>query len=190
MSERDNRTGTFVRSGRLVPCPGSTNTATRAASTAPHTPTRTCSSLCAPSVTGGDSSSPPPAPTCRVRPEPTTWSAIEYAAHSRDVTALHVYGVEQALTEDEPRYPPISDDVLNHAVSAYGEAEPNDVADELTEAACRLAQLADSAGAGTWTRGLTVGETRSDVRRLLEHALHDSQHHLDDVERGLTTLSG
>ena len=126
----------------------------------------------------------------RVRPEPTTWSAIEYAAHSRDVTALHVYGVEQALTEDEPRYPPISDDVLNHAVSAYGEAEPNDVADELTEAACRLAQLADSAGTGAWTRGLTVGETRSDVRRLLEHALHDSQHHLDDVERGLTTLSG
>jgi hypothetical protein len=26
------------------------------------------------------------------------------------------------------------------------------------------------------------------VRRLIEHALHDSRHHLDDVERGLASL--
>jgi hypothetical protein len=49
--------------------------------------------------------------------------------------------------------------------------------------------LADDAGVGAWSRGLTVGVTRSDVRRLLEHALHDSQHDLDDVERGVTTMS-
>ena len=42
-----------------------------------------------------------------VRPEPNVWSAIEYAAHSRDITALHVFGVEQALTGDEPSYPAI-----------------------------------------------------------------------------------
>jgi DinB superfamily len=125
----------------------------------------------------------------RTRPAPTTWSAIEYAAHSRDVTALHVYGVEQALTQDEPRYPAISDDLVNQAVSAYGDADPDEVSDELIKAACRLAQLADDAGVDAWTRGLTIGETRSDVRRLLEHALHDSQHHLDDVERGLATMS-
>ena len=124
----------------------------------------------------------------RTRPAPTTWSAIEYAAHSRDVTALHAYGVEQALTRDEPTYPPISDDVINQTVSAYGDANADEVVDELTQAAHRLAQLADDAGVGAWTRGLTVGETRSDVRRLLEHALHDSQHHLDDVERGVSTM--
>ena len=28
----------------------------------------------------------------RMRPEPAVWSAIEYAAHSRDITALHVFG--------------------------------------------------------------------------------------------------
>jgi hypothetical protein len=37
-------------------------------------------------------------------------------------------------------------------------------------------------------RGLTIGDSRSDVRRLLEHALHDSLHHLEDVERGLSLL--
>ena len=35
----------------------------------------------------------------RVRPGAGVWSAIEYAAHSRDVTALHVFGVRQALTQ-------------------------------------------------------------------------------------------
>jgi DinB superfamily len=124
----------------------------------------------------------------RTRPEPGTWSAIEYAAHSRDVTALHAYGVEQALTQDEPTFPPIGDDLAEAAAVAYADAEPEEVLQALAVAAERLARLADDAGLDAWTRGLTIGETRSDVRRLLEHALHDSRHHLDDVDRGLASL--
>jgi imidazolonepropionase-like amidohydrolase len=124
----------------------------------------------------------------RSRPDPNTWSAIEYAAHTRDVTALHAYGVEQALTQDEPVFPPIRDDLAEAAAAAYADADPDEVLQALGVAAERLARLADDAGVEAWSRGLTVGETRSDVRRLLEHALHDSQHHLDDVERGLASL--
>jgi hypothetical protein len=124
----------------------------------------------------------------RERPDPDVWSAIEYAAHSRDITALHVFGVEQALTLDEPSFPEIADDLVDAAASDYADADPTIVADALEEHATRLAQLADDAGPGAWTGGLTIGETRLDVRRLLEHALHDSMHHLDDVERGLTRL--
>jgi hypothetical protein len=124
----------------------------------------------------------------RTRPEPHAWSAIEYAAHSRDVTALHAYGVEQALTHDEPVYPPLGDDAIEEAARTYVTVDPREVCDALSAAAARLAQLASDAGVSAWTRGLTVGDTRSDVRRLLEHALHDSQHHLDDVTRGLTLL--
>jgi hypothetical protein len=125
----------------------------------------------------------------RVRPAADTWSAIEYAAHSRDITALHAFGVEQALTRDEPAYPPIGDSVVDDAASTYGDADPDAVCDALDTAAHRLAQLAGDAGVDAWTRGLTVGGTRSDVRRLLEHALHDSEHHLGDVERGLRAIS-
>jgi hypothetical protein len=124
----------------------------------------------------------------RIRPAPQTWSAIEYAAHSRDITALHAYGVEQALTHDEPAFPPIGDDVAEAAAVTYADSNPDEVVQELGVAAERLARLADEAGVDAWTRGLTVGESRSDVRRLLEHALHDSQHHLGDVERGLAIL--
>jgi len=116
------------------------------------------------------------------------WSAIEYAAHTRDVIALHVYEVEQAVTADEPIFPPIGDDLVESAVATYGDADSDKVTAELTAQALRLAEVAQDAGSDVWARGLTIGDTRSDVRRLLEHALHDSIHHRGDVERGLAVL--
>ena len=125
----------------------------------------------------------------RVRPEPLTWSAIEYAAHSRDITALHVWAVEQALSGGEPVLPDVDgDDLVEAAVSGYADADPTEVLDALEGHADRLADVARRAGTAAWVRGITFGESRSDVRRLLEHALHDSRHHLDDVGRGLATL--
>ena len=124
----------------------------------------------------------------RLRPQPEVWSAIEYAAHTRDIIALHVYGVEQALTVDEPVFPQIDDDLVESAAATYRDADSDKVAAELTSQAIRLARIAHDAGDEVWARGLTIGGTRSDVRRLLEHALHDSLHHLGDVEHGLALL--
>jgi hypothetical protein len=127
----------------------------------------------------------------RARPAPATWSAVEYAAHSRDVTTLHVWAVEQALGGHEPVLPEVAaDDLIESAAGDYAEADPADVADVLEDQADRLADVADHAGPGAWTWGITIGGSRSDVRRLLEHGLHDSRHHLDDVERGLAELRG
>ena len=125
----------------------------------------------------------------RVRPAPTTWSALEYAAHSRDVTLLHGFGVEAALTGDEPVLPAVEPGLVDAAAENYGAEDPDAVLDALAAAAVHLADLA-AAQPDDWARGLTLGTERSDVRRLLEHALHDSTHHLDDVERGLTQLRG
>jgi len=125
----------------------------------------------------------------RDRPAPATWSSIEYAAHSRDVTALHVWAVEQALEGGEPVLPEVAgDDLIESAAATYAEADPADVADALEDQADRLADVAGHAGSATWSRGITIGASRSDVRRLLEHGLHDSRHHLDDVGRGLAEL--
>lgn len=125
----------------------------------------------------------------RKRPAPATWSALEYAAHSRDITALHVFGVEQALTIDEPTFPEIAgDELVESAAANYGSEDPELVALELDEQALKLAELAQASGPASWSRGITFGSSRSDVRRLLEHALHDSHHHLADVSEGLTLL--
>jgi hypothetical protein len=104
-------------------------------------------------------------------------------------TALHAFGVEQALTVDEPSYPAIAaDELIESAAATYVSSDPDEVVNSLDGEASRLAQLADDAGTGAWSRGLTIGGARSDVRRMLGHALHDSLHHLDDVERGLIFL--
>jgi hypothetical protein len=125
----------------------------------------------------------------RTRPAPEVWSAVEYAAHSRDITTLHVFGVEQALTGDEPVFPAIAaDDMISAAAADYGTADPDEVATELARQATLLADAAAAAGSEAWSRGLTIGDERSDVRALLEHGLHDSLHHLADVERGLALL--
>jgi len=125
----------------------------------------------------------------RVRPAPSTWSAIEYAAHSRDITALHAWAVEQALCGTEPVLPELdADDLIGAAAAGYQDEDPSDVVRELGIHAHRLADTAGHAGTSTWDRGITIGGSRSDVRRLLEHGLHDSRHHLDDVRRGLGAL--
>jgi hypothetical protein len=127
-------------------------------------------------------------PQLRVRPTPDVWSAIEYEAHTRDVIALHAFGVEQALTRVEPIYPPIEERLADAAAETYGTADAGVVAYQIERDARRLAQQAHDATALAWPRRLTIGDHRSDVRQLLEHALHDALHHLDDVERGLAKL--
>jgi len=125
----------------------------------------------------------------RLRPAPETWSALEYAAHSRDVTALHVFGVEQALTIDEPRFPEIAaSELVERAAASYASEEPGVVGMELEDQARKLADLAQASGPASWSRGITVGGSRSDVRFLLEHALHDSHHHVVDVKNGLAIV--
>ena len=125
----------------------------------------------------------------RKRPAPATWSALEYAAHSRDITALHVFGVEQALTIDEPKLPEIAaNDLVENAATTYASEDPDVVGSELESQVLRLADLAQASGPASWSRGITVGNSRSDVRQLLEHALHDSCHHLVDVNRGLAMM--
>ena len=121
----------------------------------------------------------------RTRPAPGVWSALEYVAHSRDITALHVFGVEQALTVDEPRYPAFEEGLADKAAADYNHENVDEVLDALDTEARRLAALAP----GGWRRGLTTGDRRQDVRGLVEHALHDSTHHLQDVERGLAEIS-
>jgi hypothetical protein len=128
-------------------------------------------------------------PELRIRPEPDVWSAIEYAAHSRDITALHAFGVEQALAGEEPVYPAImADDLIETAAADYIDDDHEAVVDAISTEAGRLADMAAAAPIDDWELGLTVGSERMTVRRLLEHALHDSLHHIGDVECGVLLL--
>ena len=125
----------------------------------------------------------------RLRPAPDTWSALEYAAHSRDVTALHVFGVEQALTVDEPGFPAIAGEELVQSASAsYAAQDPGVVGMELENRDSKACRSGSGIRAVLMVSRHHNRRLASDVRLLLEHALHDSHHHLVDVENGLVIL--
>ena len=125
----------------------------------------------------------------RRRPAPQTWSALEYAAHSRDITALHAFGVEEALTIDEPMFPQLDGDAARRErLRGLRRARPRRCRGGARRCGSKTGRFGPGIRACLMVRGITFGSTRRDVRSLLEHALHDSHHHLIDVENGLADL--
>ena len=72
-------------------------------------------------------------------------------------------------------------------------------ADDLRHQLLRLAEWNETATDDQWTAPLRMADERAeeiwhrsgipDAAAALRHALHDAQHHLDDVERGLAAVS-
>src|SRR5919108_5715243 len=68
----------------------------------------------------------------RERPGHDVWSALEYAAHTRDVLMLHRRALGPILDGDRPTYPGVepSDDAPDYG---YNSLDPSRVLDELEE---------------------------------------------------------
>ena len=123
----------------------------------------------------------------RERPAPDTWSALEYAAHVRDVFDNYHRWIGQILNEDRPVLEgPAPDDLALER--KYGEDDPAAVADALAANAERLAALVQTVPADGWDRvGVRRGEERS-VRLHARRAVHEGNHHLLDIGRGLRAV--
>jgi hypothetical protein len=125
----------------------------------------------------------------RRRPDPATWSALEYAAHVRDVFALYQHRIRRALIEDHPRFRPVDPDAAA-ADGGYAGLDPATVADELAANAESLAVTLDGVEPDDWTRaGLRDGEELS-VLWMARQAVHEGSHHLLDIGRVLRTVRG
>lgn len=120
----------------------------------------------------------------RRRPEPTTWSALEYAAHVRDVFGEHTSRVRRALDENRPELTDPGYDELARS-RRYNDQDPLTVADELAANAELLASTLETVPADAWDRvGLRGGEERT-VLFTARRAVHEGNHHLLDVGRSL-----
>ena len=123
----------------------------------------------------------------RQRPAPEVWSALEYAAHVRDVFASYEGWIRQILAEDRPVLEGPSPDDLA-AERRYDEDDPIAVADALAANAERLAATVEAVPADGWDRvGLRRDEERS-VLLLARRAVHEGSHHLLDIGRGLRAV--
>ncbi len=120
----------------------------------------------------------------RRRPAVATWSALEYAAHVRDVFGADVSRVRRTLDEQRPTFDDPGPDELAEA-RRYNEQDPVIVADELEANAEALASALEAVPDDGWDRvGIRYGEERS-VLATARAAVHEGNHHLLDMGRSL-----
>lgn len=115
----------------------------------------------------------------RIRPDDSTWSPLEYAAHVRDVFRLYDHRLELMQRDDNPLYPNWDQDAAAVA-ERYNEQDPATVSAELTEAA---ASLAGALGRVTdWSRpGRRSDGVQFTIESFATYFIHDPIHHLHDV---------
>src|SRR6266699_2466757 len=97
----------------------------------------------------------------RARPEPGTWSPLEYACHVRDVFRLYDQRLELMLGQDDPLFPNWDQDETAVA-DRYAEQDPAEVAAALRQAALAIAGRFESV-------------------TCARYFIHDPVHHLYDV---------
>jgi hypothetical protein len=124
-------------------------------------------------------------PGVRARPDESTWSALEYGAHVRDVCRMSDTRLGLMLTDDPegepPRFPNWDQDAAAVA-DRYNQQDPAVVAGELAEAAERAALAFESVPPERrGLRGARSDGAEFTVGSFARYILHDLLHHVHDV---------
>jgi hypothetical protein len=120
-------------------------------------------------------------PAVEARPEPGTWSPLEYACHVRDVYRIFDSRLAQMLAEDGPRFGNW-DQNATAVLARYAEADAEVVSGELEQAAQAFVARVQALGPADLTRtGSRSDGAAFTVATLLQYFLHDVVHHLWDV---------
>jgi hypothetical protein len=116
-----------------------------------------------------------------VRPDESTWSALEYACHVRDVFRVFTTRVQLMLDHDDPSFENWDQDVTA-IEERYDLQEPAVVSAELLSAAAAIAGLFGSVPAEAWQRrGLRGDGAHFTIETIAKYFIHDPTHHLWDV---------
>jgi hypothetical protein len=120
-------------------------------------------------------------PDAAQRPAPTTWSALEYACHVRDVCTLFEQRLQLMLDRDDPVFANWDQDVTA-LEQQYWQQDPQVVAGELRHAATSVAAAFAAVRADQWERpGRRSNGSAFTVDTFARYFLHDLAHHAHDV---------
>lgn len=120
-------------------------------------------------------------PDAAERPDPGTWSPLEYACHVRDVHTIFAERLRAMLAEDTPTFANWDQDETAVA-EKYSEQDPQAVDVELVEAAGDVAGLYASVRTDQLgRRGVRSNGSEFTVETLGRYHLHDVVHHLQDI---------
>ena len=124
------------------------------------------------------------------RPRPDVWSAVEYASHVRDTFLSQRERLYLALAEHVPGFSPMYRD-LRVDFAHYNDESVTQVIDELAFAARLIGDAFGGLEEDQWFRtciyNYPIPRERS-VLWLGRHTIHEGEHHLLDVTRGLREL--
>jgi hypothetical protein len=116
-----------------------------------------------------------------VRPDPSTWSSLEYACHVRDVYRRYDGRIELMLREQDPLYPNWDQDATA-LEDRYQEQVPATVVSELTAAAEVIAGRLEGVTGSEWDRrGRRSDGASFTVASIARYMIHDPVHHVWDV---------
>jgi hypothetical protein len=118
----------------------------------------------------------------RRRPDPRTWSAIEYLGHLRDLMAYHRFLIERATAEERPAVESVDPDTTV-ASAGYAHASLDDLLGQFARRVDRLVTLIDSLDAEAVDREIALGDREIDVTLVTRSALHEGHHHTLDLTR-------
>lgn len=117
----------------------------------------------------------------RDRPDPATWSPLEYGAHVRDVCRLFTQRTDLMLEQDNPSFANWDQDATA-IEDDYASQDPEEVAGEILAAGVAWASRYAALTSGQWERaGVRSNGSPFTVRTLAQYGLHDLGHHLWDV---------
>jgi rRNA maturation protein Nop10 len=115
------------------------------------------------------------------RPDPATWSPLEYGCHVRDVFRVFDGRLQLMLSEVDPLFPNWDQD-KTAVEDRYGEQDPEAVAAELAEAGAVIADRFAAVDGEQWARtGVRDDGSRFTVTTFARYFVHDVIHHLYDV---------
>jgi DinB superfamily len=123
-----------------------------------------------------------PEPALRSRPDPDTWSVVEYAVHAREVLELLAMSLPIVLEEPDTRFPEI-DVTQASATRPDWVLDPDLVVAGITKAANALVTRGETTPWEAWDRTFMIGDTEHPASWIVAHAAHEGGHHLRDIER-------
>lgn len=121
-------------------------------------------------------------PDVAERPNDSTWSALEYACHVRDVFNLFDRRLNLMLTDDHAQFENWDQD-RTAVENDYAGSDPAVVSAELTAEGQQVAASFAGVKESQWGRtGLRSNGSEFTVLTLAQYFLHDVVHHLADVD--------
>lgn len=120
----------------------------------------------------------------RRRPDPVTWSALEYTGHVADVFEFIASSIRRMHTETAPVIDG-ADFEAQVTDRRHSETAPSEALDRLEAAAVRLADEVAAIGPDGWHRTATFPFGERDILTMARNGVHEGSHHLRDVDRVL-----